>query len=87
MGDERSKQEDDDGDRDWPDLPLSPPGERGLEAQIGPPAANRSAAPRNADMPPSVTTKGGFKPGDREALDAAASETDLTAASAARPQP
>ena len=28
-------------------------------AEIGPPAANRSAAPRNTDMPPSVTTKAG----------------------------
>ena len=27
--------------------------------EIGPPAANSSAAPRNTDMPPSVTTKGG----------------------------
>ena len=26
---------------------------------IGPPAAKSSAAPRNTDMPPSVTTKGG----------------------------
>ena len=31
----------------------------GSKPEIGPPAAKSSAAPRNADMPPSVTTKGG----------------------------
>ena len=31
----------------------------GWKPEIGPPAANRSAAPRKADMPPSVTTNGG----------------------------
>ena len=31
----------------------------GSKPEIGPPAANSSAAPRKADMPPSVTTKGG----------------------------
>jgi hypothetical protein len=31
----------------------------GSNPLIGPPAANSNAAPRNADMPPSVTTNGG----------------------------
>ena len=33
----------------------------GWKPEIGPPAANSNAAPRNADIPPSVTTKGGTR--------------------------
>ena len=40
--------------RPWPHQAKS-----GSKPLIGPPPAKSSAAPRKADMPPSVTTKGG----------------------------
>ena len=42
-----------------PILPWPHQVNEGSKPEIGPPAANSSAAPRNADMPPSVTTNGG----------------------------
>ena len=40
--------------RPWPHQVKS-----GWKPEIGPPAAKSRAAPRNTDMPPSVTTKAG----------------------------
>ena len=62
MGEHGEGQEHDrPGTGTWPRIACPGPTRRnpGSKPLIGPPAANSSAAPRKADMPPSVTTKGG----------------------------
>ena len=60
----------------------------GLKPLIGPPPANSSAAPRKADMPPSVTTKGGtFSRVMAKPCRKPPATPMAMAASAARPQP
>ena len=61
MGEDGEDEEDDDRDRHLAERSCPVPTRRspGSKPLIGPPPANSSAAPRNTDMPPSVTTKGG----------------------------
>ena len=60
VGEDGADEEDDHRHRHLAaDLPWPHQTKSGSKPLIGPPPANSSAAPRNTDMPPSVTTKGG----------------------------